>query len=258
MNAQANDRGNAKLVAIALVVALLAVVLINVYLGMVRSAAEPGSFLVFRLQTRLEPGDKLQQRDVEAVRVPKQFSEAFQDAVQADENGEPMRLGETIRQPAAMNEVITYDLFQEPDDQRLDVRIASGQRAIALPVEPRHVPGGLEPGMHVDIEAPFASDHGEDVLPVMERVKVLMVGDRGAHDRRSGRSGLSGLATISIEVSPEEATQLTEIEKLAVGPFELHLRNPADENTPKLDSRGINPKVLKKLEDTTTARQPRR
>ena len=115
------------------------------------------------------------------------------------------------------------------------------------------LPGNLQPGMFVDIEAPFSVvDGGSTVLPVMEYVRVLAVGNVSIVDQESTRGGRprnpGSYRTISIEVEPNQATDLSMIQKIAIGDFELHLRNPADQSTPKIRAGGINPEVLRLIE----------
>jgi len=102
--------------------------------------------------------------------------------------------------------------------------------------------------MYIDIEAQFPGG-SLNVLPVMERVEVFSVGSRtiGGDANSTSRSSRN-FTTISIQVSPDDATSLEKIKKLVVGDFELHMRNPADNTTPKIPEGGINPQVLKLID----------
>lgn len=242
--------GNPKLVIVAVVLALLAVVLVNVYISMVRAADQPGSFTVFRLNVSVKPGETLQQRDVTAVKVDKRFANAFKTAVKANPQGEPFQLGQTFHRAASMNDVLTYDLFEPRSSERLDLTIDPGQRGVALPVNSQKLPGDIQPGMYVDITAPFHNKSGQmTVLPVIERVKVLLVGSQSALNQQNSQdpANTSNYSTITVEVTPKQALELSEIQHMASGEFEINLRNPGDESTPGIPGGGINPELLKRL-----------
>ena len=248
--------GNPRLVIVAVVIAVLAVIMVNIYIGVVTSSAQPDEITVYRLRTDIEPGDELEADDVRAVQLPESFANAFQNRVKPRDDGTPTRVGDTFRRTAQMNDVLTYDLFQPPEQNRLDLRLDRGKVGTTLPIEPRNIPKGLQPGMYVDIEAPFRMTGGRQIKTVMERVEVLEVGARSVVDEQedqpnSYRAG--NVNTITIEVEPQLATQLDELVSLATGPFKLHLRNPADEALHKLETDGINPELLEMLREQSGA-----
>lgn len=240
--------GSKRLVIIAAAVALLAVVFVNLYVMRVKAQAHQGEFTVYKLVTTLKPGEKLSRKDVNPVLMPKRYLDSFDDAVREEsadgDDALTAVVGTRLMLPGRRNQFLTYDLFADSQTTDLDTRITQNLRLIALPVNPRTLPGSLRPGMFVDIEAQFPG--GElNVLPVMERVEVFSVGARSIADdpKNPGRSQRN-FTTISIQVGPGEATSLEKIKKLVIGDFELHLRNPTDTGTPKIPEGGINPKVL--------------
>lgn len=240
-----------RLVVIALVVALAAVALINIYVEMVRRQAQPGAFTIYRLNRAVRPGDKLNERMVDPIRVPEQFQETFNNAV--GEEGLSAYLGEPFQRAASANDPLTSNLFIAPDDDEIDRQISPQKRLIAIPVNSRHMEEVLRPGMYVDIEAPFPSNGPKpNVLPVMELVQIMAVGDRSVVDEESSGASQRGrvgrYSHILIEVTPSEATQFSKITKLATGDYELHLRRPGDSDRPKIPDGGINPIVLRLIE----------
>lgn len=242
--------GNPRLVIVAVIVAIAAVVLVNVYIGMIRAASRPGAITVFRLNVSVRPGDKLYARDVTAVKVDKRFADAFKNAVKANDRGQPFRLGTTFQRRAGMNDILTYNLFEPPEQNRLDLTIDPGMRGVALTVNSQKLPGDIQPGMYVDLQAPFRNRNGaEPVLPVMERVKVLLVGSQSVLDQREpgNARAVTNYSTITVEVTPEQALELSQIQHLAAGGFEINLRNPGDESTPGIPGGGINPEILRRL-----------
>lgn len=244
--------GSNRLVIIAAAVAVAAVIVVNLYVAMIKRQVAEDSFIVYRLATTLKPGDKLAGKDVRAVPMPRKYRDSF-DGMVLEESGDgdaslTAQLGLRIKLPARRNQFLTYDLFTDPSDIELDTRISPNMRLVALPVNPRTLPGSLQPGMNVDIEAQFPGGN-INILPIMENVQVFNVGMRSiADDSADSGRATRNFTTISIQVTPEEATSLEKIKKLVIGDFELHLRNPSDNSTPKIPDGGINPTVLRLIE----------
>lgn len=243
--------GSNRLVIIAAVVAVAAVIVVNLYVAMIKRQVHEGEFTVYRLVTTLKPGDKLAAKDVKAVPMPRRYRDSFDGMVLEDSGGGDAsltaQLGLRIKLPARRNQFLTYDLFTDPSDVELDTRINPNMRLVALPVNPRTLPGSLQPGMNVDIEAQFPGGT-INILPVMENVEVFSVGTRSIADETDTGRSQRNFTTISIQVTPEEATNLEKIKKTVLGDFELHLRNPSDNSTPNIPDGGINPMVLRLIE----------
>lgn len=247
-SSQGPSSSQARILALSLGMALLAVVLVNVYIEMIKRQQEVETFTVYRLREPLHPGDALRRQDVRAVEVPKRFSDAFSAALKPDELD--VRAGETIRRFAPEGGLVTLRLFEHPDRSGFDQRIAEGKRLKALRVNDETVPGNLRPGMFVDLHAPLpGTSGGVRVLPIMERAKVMAVGRRTVvEEEQEGRTDAPQYRAITVEVTPEMATRLAAIARLAVGPFEVHLRNPADRDRPAIPKGGLNPEVVRLLE----------
>jgi Flp pilus assembly protein CpaB len=244
--------GSNRLVIIAAVVGLLAVILVNIYVAMVKRQAQAGEFGVYRLVTSLKPGDKLLEKNVKAVRMPKIYKDSFEGMVIEESFGKDdaltALLGTRVKSSARRNQFLSHNLFTNPNDVELDTRISPNLRLVALPVNPKTLPGSLQPGMVVDIEALFPGGN-LNILPVLERVTVFSVGTRSiADDSQSSGRKQTRFTTISLQVTPQEATSLEKIKKLVIGDFELHLRNPNDNSTPNIPEGGINPQVLRLLD----------
>lgn len=244
-----SSQPSTKLVVVALIVAVAALLLVNGYIELMRTQVHEEAFTVYRLTQSVEPGTELERDMLEEQIVPQRFEDAFRNAVSP--TGLEGRLGAPVQRHALRHDVLTYDLFTHPDEHELDRRIGMGRRLVALPVNPRTIPGGLRPGMYVDIEAPFPGSQTR-VMPVIENVQVLQVGEHSIVHEAEGRGGTGPrrFSTISIEVGPREATQLAQITRMVtqVGDFELHVRNPGDREQEKIPDGGINPEVLGLLE----------
>jgi Flp pilus assembly protein CpaB len=241
-------------VLLALGFALVAVILVNAYIEYVRRQVEQASFNVYVLTRSLAPGDRLKERDVRKVAVPKSFENNLRELHLMNDDEVQVKLGEgtPVERAASQGDLLRWEVYTAPDGPA-PVEISKGKRLVSLPVNSRTVPGSLRPGMFVDIEAAFNRGGAvPEVLPVMERVKVKAVGTHTVGEEASAAPGrtrsLGSFRAITIEVSPAEATDLSMIERVAVGDFELHLHNPDDNTAPKIPNGGINPDVLDLLD----------
>ena len=129
MNVPPNQgpEGSVKLVVLALILAVVAVVLVNVYVLYVKNAAKPQEETVYRLTIPVAAGEKLKKSMYEAYPVDKEYFKAL---------GSPLpekflvnRLGEPFVRSANQGQVLTSDLFDASNLKRLDADIAIGKRA---------------------------------------------------------------------------------------------------------------------------------
>lgn len=233
----------------AVAVAVVAVVLQMVYVEAVRSQARPDEFTMYRLEVAVEDGERLDDDDLKAVPVPQAFRETFRDAITSDELGN--YVGERFERDAQQFDVLTFDLFQQPVGETLVAEIQDGKRLIALPVESKRLRGILRPGMTVDLAAPMRTRAGAAprMMPVMEGVRVMAVGQRSLIEERARSDDRTRNFThIHVQVTPEQWRTLATIEKMAVGPFELALRNPADNQRGLIPAGEINPRVIELID----------
>ena len=236
---------NPKLVLLALGVAVFAVIVVNVYIEMIQNRMHEESFVAYRLRRPLHPGDTLERDHLRPVRIPTRFEDAFPSVLKRKDL--ELELGQTIHRFAPEGSFASYKLLEERERSTFDQRVDPGMRGKGLPVSDETIPGEVRPGMFVDIEAPLPQPGGGvRVMTVMERVKVLAVGNRTIVDESEAGSedGTERYRRITVQVTPEQATQLDNIRRAAVGKFELLLRNPTDREHPKIGSGEINPEVL--------------
>ncbi len=242
-------QASTKLVLVALGLALAAVVVVNLYVQHVRNQVAADSFTVYRLNRPVEVGDTFREDMADALRWPL----SFRDSARGFVMDEALRshVGDRFQQSVDQGQLLQSEHFLEAAGARESSRIPLGMRRHKLTINPRNVPGNLRPEMIVDILAPFSTGRGVEPLPVMEAVRIVAVGARTAEsyadDPRRARPA-SGFHTITIEVTPEEVVQLSTIEKLAVGDFELAERNPADTERKFIPGGGVNPRLIAIIE----------
>lgn len=244
--------GSGKLVVVALVLAVFSVILVNVYIVYIQQVSKPNEITVYRLTVPVRAGDKLSPSMFEASRVDESYREALGQPL--NKVGIDNRVNTQFARSARQGQVLTSDLFDRSDLQRLDMEIDRGKRGFALDVESNTLPGALREGVYVDIAAPFRGLDGRTrMLPVMENVQVMAAGARSIIDEQddpsSGTVPRSRFRRIDIQVTPSEALILSEVKRVKSGPFEIFVRNPGDKEFEliKNGDGSINEEVLKLL-----------
>ena len=254
----ADPAASTRLLLVALGVALLAVLLVNLYIYSVKQSVAEGEFQFFRLRVAKEVGSTLAADDVEPVGVPERFRDAFRDVVEPNDQGEPLRLGDTFTRAAELGEPLTTRMFDDLTGDPTRTLVRDGYRGVALPVVSKSLPDPLKPEMRVDLIAPFRGPGGNRVpLVVMENVRVVSVGERNIVDEQRQDGGRFGgsFETLTIEVRPQEAVLLEEITEAvsAIGAYTVLIRNPDDTSPVFVTDGGINPRVLEDLGLTGTS-----
>ncbi len=241
-------QGSSKLLLVAVVLAIVAAVMVNVYGEMLKRANAEQSFPVYRLTRSMKRGEKLRRQDVRMFAVPVSFRDSFPDAVDTEAALENLLESEPLQMDVPQNAVLLRSHFVERGGEAGDRNITLGYRRVWLPVNSRSVPGGLAPGMYVDIAAPFSTGAGlPEVKLVMERVKVEAVGERTISDDTVGVQRSRSYHGITIDLPPGDALKLSQISMMITGDFILQLRNPGD-NERTIKSGGINPEIDQLIE----------
>lgn len=245
-----SDQGSTRLVILALALAVVAVIVTNLYIASIRRDVELRSFDIFLLTRTVKPGDKFKAGDYEAQRVPEKYKDSFValGAVLERKTLATYVGPERFERAAQSGALLTHALFTSEGEALLDLTIERGKRYMDLPVNGRLVPAGIRPGVRVDIEATIHTGQSVPrVFLVVEMVKVVGV-DRqtiAGESAATARSRQRRISTITIQVKPEQGTQLSMVEKIMAGDFELRLRHPDDRDLRLPVPPGeINPEVL--------------
>jgi Flp pilus assembly protein CpaB len=242
--------GGTKLVIIAVILALVTVVLTNIYIDQVKRKTQEETFSVFVLNRSVRVGDKFGKDDVSEIRVPKSLEPNVRRLNVMDETtkGNRIATADTFRAPAPQGALLTHDLFIASTAPTADSKVSPGKRLMTLPVNSRSQPT-LWPGNYVDIVGPFSINGKLQVRPVIERVRVLAVGAFTLADADAGiRYRVDNYQNISIELTPPDCDTMSMVQKAMVGDFELRLRNPSDDKATQIagvPTGTINPELAK-------------
>ncbi len=246
--------GSTQLVLIAGVIALIAVVLMNVYVEMRAKADAERTVTFFELRVDRERGDELQDRDVQPVQIPARYLEAFgTDAIKEDVERSGVPAGgynRTFSVAARKGEILRDSMFIRNTSNRFGLDIANGNRLVTIPISTSNQPPSLSPDDFVDLYANVNRRTGAEAVLVMERVQVRMVGSRivetGA-DTSSTRGVKYG--NITIEIANPEFTKLANIQSRVSGnQFFIAVRDPADRAiTLDVEPGTVNPDIMDML-----------
>lgn len=243
--------GSGQLVIIGLVIAVVAVILMNVYVEMRVAAEKEDTVTYFRFSDDMKAGDRIEVTDLEPVEVPVSMQEAFgTNAVREDPNkpGTPIDGdGNALNTAVVQNQMLTYSLFRTTSASAQRDPASRGLDEITLNIDSKKQPTNLRPGDLVDLYASVPLNRNSEYMRVMEYVKVVNLGDRIQESGTTvGRANKYG--SITIYVDPALTNKLFDIQKRVDGQtFNVTRRDPQDRRPRELDvggSKEINARVL--------------
>ncbi|MEM9416097.1 MAG: RcpC/CpaB family pilus assembly protein [Planctomycetota bacterium] len=215
--------GSTQLVMVAGVVAVVAVILMNVYVEMRAKANAEDTENFFRLTVDRERGDDLSLGDFEMIAIPKSYIRAFgTDAIrESPDTAGDIAGGHEKRKfsvSARAGEILRDSMFIRESTNRLGIDLRPGRRLVALRVNTDNQPPNLAPDDYVDIYANVTRRSGTQSIVVMERVQVRLVGSQiveaGAD---SSRSRNVKYGSITIEVDRDEVAKLANLQTRIAG-----------------------------------------
>jgi hypothetical protein len=198
--------------AVAIGAALVAAILVNVYIGRVRSQYEVGSKQFFQLRDPVAKGNPIQKNNLVRVPIPRILEPAFKRAAEDDDNGR-LLIGRKAPRDMSPGEFLWYNEFKEEGAGKIRI-IRPGYELITIPIAPDNPLGQqLEVGAYVNIFGEF--DIGSDpkkpqieIKKVMENVQVKALGGSAESVTQTRRT----YDNIQIEVQPLQAKQLFQIQ----------------------------------------------
>jgi len=245
--------GSTQLVIIAGVVALVGVILMNIYVEVRAKATAEGTIPLFRLKIDKKDGDELRPDDIEIVYIPTRFKEAFGGDVLPMENGEPLGgYSRFFQHDVKLGQVLTHSMFSTDVGSTIAAEAERNHRLFTIKVDSRNQPPNLGPGDFVDVYAYFIDRRGSAATLVIERVKVLTVGDRITQSGDGSSSSTQNTyGNISIQLPVALVAPMMTIQKHAEAEeFNIALRNRDDHGSTLVEGAelsDINPEVLQKF-----------
>ncbi len=238
--------GNTRLLLVAIGLAILAVVLVNVYIEAIKSVGNESTFTAYILKAPIDAGEKIESDKYDEVQFPMEFRDAFRKSgfIFRDDQTEGIDefLGRTLVNDAENGQALRLDHFRDSGRSAPRIPVSLGKRVATIPVIAGFNSADLVPGTYVDL---IANIKGESMV-VMENVRVVGVGKQNIQELdNTGGSVGTNAAKIDIEIDPDYGVTLADITSRIIA-YELWLRPPADKTTVWTNDR-INREVLDKL-----------
>jgi Flp pilus assembly protein CpaB len=226
-------------VIISVLLAVVTAVLIFFWLGSVRS--NQTSFAVYRTLTDVVADETVfSPETVEIVRLPAEFAGGLAGvAVDGSEAAMMALRGRPFTRNLSAGSLVLLEHLETNPAGELSSRLTAGMRALTIPVNASTTVGYfVEPGSLVDVlgtvvrssaDAP-AGETAEariSTLTLLQAVRVLAVG-RASDPVAYQQLADNGYATVTIEVTPEEAERLVFAMQQVQGGLILLLRHPDD------------------------------
>ena len=139
--------------------------------------------------------------------------------------------GKILNATIPRGRVLTYDLFEVLETDRLDEIITPGSRATTLTVNTASsLDNRVLPGNRIDVLGVLRGVGGDQAVMVLEDVRVMAVGKAITYE--GYRSDQRNYSTITIEITPEQGIALATSAESIKGEFIVLLRNQCDTAAP--------------------------
>ena len=199
--------------AVAVIAAIVAAVLVNVYLGYVRSGYERGSQAFLQLKRDVAKGKPIEAADLEAVRIPKPLldSGAFGKAVKVEDR-DSLVIKKKTRRKMYQGEFLFYHDFLSDTGVTALEPPPQGFEMLTIEIKPEPL---LQPGSYITIRGRFDTDADPkkeriEILDVLFNVQVKAIG--GSADVVEENKKASG--TIQVVLRQSMAKQLQQVKEI--------------------------------------------
>ena len=211
----------------AVVLAVLAVIIVNVWMRAEASRRERGRISVVEAKRRLERGRILTRDDVRIVKIGPLEPDVARQYVKEDQLAGIIEGRRPLIRPVEKNERLLWSHFTAEAGESFPDLVPRGYRALPLPVDPKTSPGTLlRPGIYVDVLATVPAERSTgrpaQTVTLLGRVLVVAVGGRTLHDPPPRRPTYS---TVTLQVKPEQAEKLLTINSYLRSGVTLVMRN---------------------------------
>ena len=243
--------GSGQLVVVGLVIAIVAVILMNVYVEMRVAAEKEDTVTYFRFADDMKAGDEIEINDLDRVDVPKSLQNAFgTNAVPEDPQspGRPLD-GEfrNLNEAVVKGQMLTFSLIRNASASAPRDPAYIGLDEITLNIDSKKQTPNLRPGDFVDLRAEVPLNRDTRFKTIMEYVRVVNLGDR-IQDSGTSLGKNNKYGSITIYIDPALSNKLLDIQKRVAGQtFNVTRRDPQSKEPRVLKTGGskeINQEVL--------------
>ena len=211
---------NVWLLIIALGLGLIVVAIYNVHIWKVRQEGRGQNIRLLRVTRDFSPGDKIGADDLADVPVPKQYEASLGNVIGAD--NWDFAVGNVVNQAIEKDQWLLWGHITNEDTSKPSNVLGKGNVAVAVPLDPRLVPGDiLRQNDRVNVLGLLSIGGTLKSFRIIEGVRVLAIGGEGLKPgksferrpkaRRAARSYRNITIELSKEVSPLFANVLTHV-----------------------------------------------
>ncbi len=168
--------------AVAIGAALVAAILVNLYVGYARSAYENGAKDYLVLKTAVGRNDPIQETNLVGVKVPKKLESQFTLAIVNDPAGRAVIVGKKAPRNLSAGEFLWYPEFTN-DLQGQVFQIPPDCEIVTIMINPQPLGQQLQPGGYVALHGEFNYSSSKDTsradwrpLVVMDSVQAKALG----------------------------------------------------------------------------------
>lgn len=221
---------NTKLLLISVFLGLVVMVIYNIHIEQVRSAARGESVTVYRLRRDARAREEIEMSDLREATIPRRVAESLGSPVYKQDIQSALQ--DPLRKSIEQNEVLVWAHFMAPGGTSDVAEIEIGMRGTTIEFDPRKSPGELlRRGDHVDVLG-ILRPPGERVsrtFVILPAVKVIRVPGEELDGRGGSRSRYR---TVQVQVSPEVSKQLKNVMTWVEGSLWIDVR-PSTESLPQ-------------------------
>ncbi len=136
-------------------------------------------------------------------------------------------LGSALTSAARGGEPLLWSQLESRSSRRFSSALSPGRRAATVAVdEINSLSGMLAPGDAIDLLVTVSRNRRDLTFPLLQSARVLAIGARTRSAQDAGAAHERAFTTITLDLSPEQATQL--VAARAVGRLTALLRAPND------------------------------
>ena len=229
--------------------AVVAVILMYVYIGRVERQYTAGSIPIYVVREEMiKQGEAVREKDLRVVRIPEVFKDAFEKALRPGKD--EGLLGRTTSRTLGKGQPVFYgDLYEEEDVTEPPVEVRRGYDLLTIPVQADTSPGRqLQPNGYVRVYAIFDEDPDPrtEQRVTKEVIRNVQVRAVDGSTRPLPADRRARYDNISIMVTRDQAEKLLEIQDRMVGKSFIITVTHRPESPDELEPQ-INPEVLRFL-----------
>jgi len=194
---------------VAVVAAILAGILLNVYVAYLKNSYEASSEMFLQTKRDIPKGKVIEASDVEGFRVPKPMLASFSKVIPA-RDANSIVIGQRARRDLRQGEFIQYMDFLPGSARAMD-KINPGYERMTIDIRPEPL---LQPGAFVTIRGTFDTNpdprkEDREIIDVLYNIQVKAVGGSSepSEDKRRADDN------IQIELKQSQVTQLLQIKE---------------------------------------------